>query len=281
MENPDNEGVTLGNPVISVDRLVASSIKNPEVLIQVSDNLKSAKKIDNLLLPSDSPLVAYTRDRLEREIAQFGIVSQVIQEAVTNGAEARRSTGERVTVQIRRGEDLLEITDNGKGMRLAEEFFAQVLRPHSGEEGKIRGQFGQGTKSYWGLLQRDDSFIEIHSTTERGESFSALLRYQDGRRVCEIKQIAKHAFAESGTSIKFIGCELGNIDQALEAVNRRVEYIDYAEIVTEGEVINARAMEGRKAVGENGQAQILNQIQTLRSQFGPTTIAGTEFYARL
>src|SRR5438067_1290259 len=93
--NRGRELHTFAQP-IHVDQLVATSIQRPGVLHEAADRLKRNQGITDLLLPETNPLVSYYRDRLKAETAQFGSMGQIIQEAVMNGAEARRSDGEKV-----------------------------------------------------------------------------------------------------------------------------------------------------------------------------------------
>ena len=232
-------------PRIYVDQLVASSIKNPIVLHSVASQLKDNKAGNDILLPKENPLVRYVAERMETEIAQFGSRSQILQEAITNGAEAKRSDGKKVRVEVSLKENEASIADNGKGMRLVEEFFTQVLKPHSGEEGKVRGQFGQGTKAYWGLLNRPESFIEIESTTEMEprQSFRVKMFYDENHRRC--LEFLPSTSDIIGSKVTFRNCDLGASAQLLESIQNNVQDIDYAAIYCNGRILNAAASESQ------------------------------------
>lgn len=244
-----------------VDQLIATQIKNPSYFEKVINSLKQGIDVSNFLLSADNPFVAYVRERLETEVAQFGSTGQVIQEAVTNGAEAKKSDNKSVTLNVQISPDNLIIADNGKGMRFGQEFM-QILRPHSGEEGKIRGQFGQGTKSYWRLLTNIDSYMIVKSVTESGEFFACKLGYTpDRRRYCQLLDYSDKSDYPSGTHLEFVNCDLGHTDALLEEFKQKTEDLDYADIVCNGEKINKTVTEGKKYAGENGTKIILASDQ--------------------
>jgi hypothetical protein len=136
---------------ISAAQLLASSLdpRRPNFAAQLEQQIDQGDKLEDVLLAPDNSLVKSTEYLFQIEPQQFSSIAQPYVEAIINEAEAARADGRQVTVDVTLDLQAITIKGNGKGMDFKKNFVGQVVRPHSGDEGKVRGQFGQGTKSYW------------------------------------------------------------------------------------------------------------------------------------
>jgi len=122
-----------GSRRVYVDSLVATGMTDDGVFARIAQALDSGDDVRGLLTV-DNPLVRHTRERMEVETAQFARASQILAEAVTNGAEARKSGGKEVTVEVKVGEKTIVVDDNGKGMSMPDflrHFFILTVSPFS------------------------------------------------------------------------------------------------------------------------------------------------------
>lgn len=215
-----------------VARILASTLNpnNPNLGREITVALDNRQDIADVLLPPDNELVKQTEYLFDIEPSQFASFAQPYVEAITNEAEAQRKDGNRVKVDVHLDTHQISIAGNGKGMDFQHHFIGQVIRPHSGDEGKLRGQFGQGTLSYW-MASENVRIVSIPEE-DNARGFEVELRNNShdankGKTVAG-SLVPNHQERTSGTQVIFDRPHFNGKPLEQEHLHRIASYIQEA-----------------------------------------------------
>ncbi len=255
---------------ISAAQLLASSLdpRRPNFAQQLEQQIDQGGNLEDVLLSPENSLVKSTEYLFQIEPQQFSSIAQPYVEAIINEAEAARADGRQVTVDVTLDLQAITIKGNGKGMDFKKNFVGQVVRPHSGDEGKVRGQFGQGTKSYW-LAGENVTISSVPENPDsRGFDVSLKNNSQDkskGKSIAvELKKPQSNS--EPGTTVVFEQPRANgkpvtkdDLQYIADYIHKAVEHVYFAKInlTVDGksEVVNKRALEAPRY--KSGEVEVI------------------------